>query len=233
MGNFIYFFKRLKAVSLGHGSILRTIRYNFNYLPWKCAIELPMLVGRNTKISGRGHIEISYPRKSNPHIYIGGKALQWMDEREATVIRVDGLLRINEEIYIGKGCRFEIGEEGVLELQKGTNFTGLSTVVCRNRITFGERDLISWNTLFMDSDAHTIVGADGKKNQSKSVTIDDHVWIGAKSTVLKGTYIGRDVVVAAGSIVHGKYKQTPCVIGGNPAVVIKNEITWDIGCPDR
>ena len=129
MGNFIYFFKRLKAVSLGHGSILRTIRYNFNYLPWKCAIELPMLVGRNTKISGRGHIEISYPRKSNPHIYIGGKALQWMDEREATVIRVDGLLRINEEIYIGKGCRFEIGEEGVLELQKGTNFTGLSTVV--------------------------------------------------------------------------------------------------------
>lgn len=77
------------------------------------------------------------------------------------------------------------------------------------------------------------VGADGKKNQSKSVTIDDHVWIGAKSTVLKGTYIGRDVVVAAGSIVHGKYKQTSCVIGGNPAVVIKNEITWDIGCPDR
>ena len=50
---------------------------------------------------------------------------------------------------------------------------------------------------------------------------------------MKGTYIGRDVVVAAGSIVHGKYKQTSCVIGGNPAVVIKNEITWDIGCPDR
>lgn len=119
MGNFIYFLKRLKAVLTGHGSILRTIFYNFNYLPWKYAIELPMLVGRNTKISGRGHIEISCPRKNNPHIYIGNRALQWMDKREATVIRVDGLLRISEETYIGKGCRFEIGRGGCLNCKKG------------------------------------------------------------------------------------------------------------------
>ena len=39
-------------------------------------------------------------------------------------------------------------KRGVLELQKGTNFTGLSTVVCRNRITFGERDLISWKDVY-------------------------------------------------------------------------------------
>lgn len=209
---------------------MRTLYYNFQWLPWKQAKELPMIVGKNVKIIGTGKIEAEFTLKENPHIYIGCKALKWMDEKECTVISIDGLMKINAETYIGKGCRFEISG-GRLELKKGSNFTGLSTVICKNKIIFGEYNLISWNTLFMDSDAYTIVGANGKKNSDKSIVLGNHVWIGAKSSILKGSFIANDDVVAAGSVVSGQHNQELCVIGGNPAKILKSGITWDIACP--
>ncbi|WP_285946812.1 CatB-related O-acetyltransferase, partial [Thomasclavelia cocleata] len=52
------------------------------------------------------------------------------------------------------------------------------------------------------------------------VVIGDNVWIGANVTILPGVTIGDYVVVAAGSVVT---KDVPayCVVGGNPARVIK------------
>lgn len=232
MKKFIYFIKRLKAVISSNGSIFRTILYNFHYLPKEQAMELPMIIGKNTKIYGRGSIEISYSQGCNPHIYIGCKALQWMDDKDTTVLNLEGVLKLCEETFIGKGCRIQIGGGGDLELGKGSNFTGLSTIIVKKRISFGEYALISWNTLFMDSDAHTIKDSCEKTNTGASVTIGNHVWVGAKCTILKGTFIADNVVVAAGSIVHGKYPIMACVIGGNPVTVLKSNISWDISCPD-
>lgn len=226
-----YLFKRLRAVMTSHGSIMRTLYYNFRWISWKQAMRLPMIVGKNTKIIGTGKIEIEFTLRENPHIYVGCKTLKWMDEKEPTVLSINGLMKITVETYIGKGCRFEIGKEGILHLKKGSNFTGLSTVICKNKITFGEHDLISWDTLFMDSDSHTIIGTTGKKNFDKSIVLGNHVWIGAKSTILKGSFIANDVVVAAGSVVSGQYNRESYVIGGNPAKILKGGIAWDIAYP--
>lgn len=154
-----------------------------------------------------------------------------MDEKEPTVLNINGLMKINVETYIGKGCRFEIGKKGILNLKRGSNFTGPSTVICKNKISFGEYDWISWNTLFMDSDSHTIIETTGNKNLDKSIVLGNHVWIGAKSTILKGSFVANDAVVAAGSVISGEYKQASCVIGGNPAKILKSDITWDISYP--
>lgn len=227
----IYLFKRLRAIIASNGSIVRTLYYNFRWISKKQALYLPMIVGKRTKIIGTGKIDIKFMLKENPHIYIGCKALKWMDDKEPTILTIDGLMKINEETYIGKGCHFEIGEKGVLNLKRGSNFTGSCTVICKNKISFGEYDLISWDTLFMDSDSHTIIESTGNKNFDKSIVLENHVWIGAKSTILKGSYIANDVVVAAGSIISGQHKQKSCVVGGNPTKILKNDITWDISCP--
>ena len=48
------------------------------------------------------------------------------------------------------------------------------------------------------------------------VVIEDDVWIGTKSTILKGVHIGQGAVIAAGSVVtHNVAPFT--VVGGNPA----------------
>ena len=62
---------------------------------------------------------------------------------------------------------------------------------------------------------------DWSKVESRPVVIEDDVWIGFKSSILKGVTIGRGAVVAAGSMVT---KDIPpyTLVAGNPAVVIKH-----------
>lgn len=53
-----------------------------------------------------------------------------------------------------------------------------------------------------------------------SITVGDHVWIGARSAILQGVTIGEGAVIAAGSVV---IKDVPpyTVVAGIPARVIK------------
>ena len=56
---------------------------------------------------------------------------------------------------------------------------------------------------------------------SKKVQIGDRVWIGERSTILKGVTIGNDAIVAAGSVVtHDVPSST--IVAGNPARVVKH-----------
>jgi acetyltransferase-like isoleucine patch superfamily enzyme len=52
------------------------------------------------------------------------------------------------------------------------------------------------------------------------ITIESNVWVAANCTILKGVTLGEGCVVAAGSVVA---KSVPpyCVVGGNPARVIR------------
>lgn len=55
---------------------------------------------------------------------------------------------------------------------------------------------------------------------SKTVIIGDDVWIGARVIILKGVYVGKGAVIAAGAILT---KDVPeyAIVGGVPAKVIK------------
>lgn len=56
----------------------------------------------------------------------------------------------------------------------------------------------------------------------KEIIIEENVWIGAKSTILKGVTIRRNVVVAAHSVVN-RDCDPDAVYGGIPAMVIKKK----------
>jgi acetyltransferase-like isoleucine patch superfamily enzyme len=60
---------------------------------------------------------------------------------------------------------------------------------------------------------------------SRPVTIGDHVWIGARATILKGVTIGNGAVIAAGATVtHDVPAETLAV--GSPAVPTRTGIQW-------
>ncbi len=61
---------------------------------------------------------------------------------------------------------------------------------------------------------------DVSRVKSSPIVIEDDVWIGFKSAILKGVHIGRGAIVAAGSIVT---KDVPAwtIVAGNPARVIR------------
>ena len=53
------------------------------------------------------------------------------------------------------------------------------------------------------------------------VDIGDDVWIGANAFIMPGVSLQRGTIVSAGSVVGAKVYPAYCVIGGNPARVVK------------
>ncbi|WP_413285377.1 acyltransferase [Vibrio sp. MA40-2] len=58
-------------------------------------------------------------------------------------------------------------------------------------------------------------------DNSSTITVKDHVWIGGNSTILQGVTIGEGAIVAAGSVVT-KDIAPYTIVGGVPAKFIKN-----------
>lgn len=90
-------------------------------------------------------------------------------------------------------------------------------------IEIGSRVLIGTDVSIMDSDFHAIAPDQRIKGIPKMgrVSIADNVWIGDHVTILKGTVIGENSIVAAGAVVAGTFPAN-VVIGGIPAKVIRN-----------
>ena len=104
-------------------------------------------------------------------------------------------------------------------------------MACFKRITIGRDCLISWDVLIMDTDFHHIEDINGKTlNDPKPVVIGDHVWCGCRCTILKGTTISSDTIIAAGSLVTHDIEDSNCIIGGygGNMAVIKNDVIWSI-----
>ncbi|WP_298843474.1 hypothetical protein [Clostridium sp.] len=77
----------------------------------------------------------------------------------------------------------------------------------------------------MDSDGHNILNDRGEiTNKSKEVYISNHIWICLGVSVFKGSEKGNVSIIAANSTVLGKYGKDNCIIGGNPAKIIKENI---------
>ncbi|WP_438349493.1 acyltransferase [Paenibacillus sp. FA6] len=94
-------------------------------------------------------------------------------------------------------------------------------VMSKASVTIGKSCAISWDVVISDTDYHEIVGT----SSTKPIVIGDEVWIGCKSTILKGVTIGNGAVVAAGSVVT-KDVEPYSLVGGIPAKVIKRNIRW-------
>lgn len=58
-------------------------------------------------------------------------------------------------------------------------------------------------------------------HECKEVRIGKYCWIGMNSVIMPGVVLGDHTIVAAGAIVTKKFEDGYCVIGGNPAKIIK------------
>ena len=95
-------------------------------------------------------------------------------------------------------------------------------------IQIGEDCLFANGIIACTCDFHSVYNEEGKRiNPDRDITIGEHVWVGRKSYICKGTSIAKNSVVGACSVVAKAFEQENCVIAGNPAAVKKVGITWD------
>ncbi|MGB5966193.1 MAG: hypothetical protein WBG65_11800 [Sulfurimonadaceae bacterium] len=78
-------------------------------------------------------------------------------------------------------------------------------------------------------DSHSILDkrTGERVNYAKDIQIGNHVWMAVHARILKGVHIQENSVVGTGSIVTKSIDEESVVIAGNPAGIVKINITWD------
>lgn len=110
-----------------------------------------------------------------------------------------------------KGANIEIGSNSRIN---GTY------IHAQAGIYIGENCVIAAGTNIIDSNGHEMYSVNRTKGRDKAdpIIIGNNVWIGLNSVILKGTIIGDNSVVSAGSVVKGHFPPNT-LIQGNPAEI--------------
>ncbi len=177
-----------------------------------------IIISNGVRIRGLRNIE------TRGLLQVGLDYAGFMNNRDLTYIRVDGHLIIRESYSIGKGCRVDVGRGAIVEVGRGY-MNANSSFVIMHGLKVGNDCAISWGVQILDDDFHEIQYA-GKKRKSNPIEIGNHVWIGSNVTILKGVIIPDGCVVASGAVVISRFTEKNCLIGGNPARVIRKSINW-------
>lgn len=146
------------------------------------------------------------------------------DNGRSTLLRMDenSLLEVDKDFSLFYGGDVTVFAGGKLKL--GRSFINSDCRIrCHESICIGDGCAISHDVTIMDSDAHRLNGS----QKTDPVIIRDHVWIGSRVLILSGVTVGEGAVVAAGSVVT---KNVPArsLVGGVPARVLREEVTWSL-----
>lgn len=164
-------------------------------------------------------------------IRIGFHKVPICDVRDATVIDVskNGELIFHGTAHIGHGTKIHVALDARLELGDNFAISASSQINCYKRIEFGRNIQFSWDCLVMDSDTHEIFDANGNLiNEPREIVFGNHIWIGCRTTILKGSRIPDNCVIGACSLVLGRNFEKESIIAGNPARSIKKIRNWKL-----
>lgn len=208
-------------------SLPKTIYFNLKYFRLSQAIKLPVFVSYNTKFKTlKGNINIP-PNAKYGSIKIGFGDVGVFDKyKRRTYLQITGNIKFNGKANIGHGSSISVS--GNLEVGDNFIITAESKIICKKQIKFGKNCLISWDCLFMDTDFHKINTSDVEYiNKDKAIIIGNNVWIGCRNLILKGSKISDNSVISANSKINSKFEECNIIISGNPASIIKRNITWE------
>lgn len=109
------------------------------------------------------------------------------------------------KISVGNNCRFN----GVY-------------VHAQSEIIIGDNCVIAAGVNIIDSNGHIVISSNRTigRDDPKSIIIGNNVWLGVNTIVLKGSTIGDNSIVSAGSVVCGGDYPKNSLIQGNPAKVV-------------
>ena len=138
-------------------------------------------------------------------------------------------LKIGRSVFIGPGSVLWLeNSDGLLEIGEYSSLEKVGIAVSEGKqVVIGKDCLISYDVDIRCSDSHAIFDQQSKQriNHAKDIKIADHVWIGAKSILLKGVTIESGSVVGAGSVVTKSIPANAIAVG-NPAKSIRSNIKW-------
>lgn len=155
-----------------------------------------------------------------------GMGLRIINQNSRESIVIGDNVTINGELSCSTRGRISIGDNTIIH--HGT------FIAADNSISIGKCCLIARDVLIQDNNSHPIDPAkrlaqaldyrghtDTYESENGPIVLEDCVWVGTRSIILKNVTIGSGSIIAAGSVVT---KDVPpmSIVAGNPARVVKN-----------
>jgi acetyltransferase-like isoleucine patch superfamily enzyme len=139
----------------------------------------------------------------------------------------DSILKIKNDFSIGQGVRIHLSKGSQLTIggrntESMSGITSDTLIMVFKRIEIGSDFICAWNVFISDSDWHMINGDSGHE----VVKIGNHAWVANSCSILKGSRIGNNCIVASHSKLINKEYPQDSLIAGIPGKIIKNNITW-------
>ncbi|EOT30777.1 acyltransferase [Enterococcus saccharolyticus] len=209
-------------------SMPKSVYYSIKFCGIMKGLKIPLLIHFTTKIKANKHqINIFSMNTFGIKIGFGGSPNINSLGRTKIILKKDGRLNLNRNIVISKGAKLIIDGKVII----GENFRANKnfSISCTNEIEIGNNVLIGWDCEIRDYDGHIIRYKGEDLSENLKVSLGNHVWIGAKSTILKGTLLPNDVVVGYGSLITNSKNFKPnTIIAGVPGKIIREDVEWVI-----
>ena len=145
----------------------------------------------------------------------------------------------NNTIELGKDCVaknasfYTEDDNNAIIIADNTHFAGKIHIAVTEstKCTIGNDCLFSSEIVIRTGDSHSILNETGARiNPAKDVVIGNHVWVGYRALITKGSNIPENCVVGTGAIVTRPIVKSGAVIAGVPAMIVKENINW---CGER
>ena len=206
---------------------IKSIYFNFRYLPFRQAVYLPIWITTNFKVLKlkRGQIILDFPYRKN--FFLGDCGSVGLQNMKGGIYMEEGSkLILNAKCVIGQGTTVRCDKNAVIEL--GENFYCNKNCHIRSAeyIKIGNECSFGWNVQINTDDGHYIMH-DGKPvKRIGPIEIGNHVWLTSNTIVTKDVKIADGCIVAQGTVVTKSITESKVLVGGVPAKVIRQNVEW-------
>ena len=207
---------------------IKSIYFNFRYLPFKQAIYLPIWITTNFKVMKfkRGQIILDFPYRKN--FVFGDCGSVGLQEMKGGIYMDKGAtLILNAMCVIGQGSTIRCDKNAVIELGKNFYCNKNCHLRSAEHIKFGDECSLGWNVQINTDDGHSIMH-DGKHvKRVGSIDIGNHVWLTSNTIVAKNVCIADGCIIAQGAVVSKSITEPKTLVGGVPAKPIRYNVEWE------
>jgi acetyltransferase-like isoleucine patch superfamily enzyme len=208
---------------------IKSIWFNFRFLPYKQAIKLPVLFWGKVKFhSLNGSVKL------NCDVSYGminfGKCHEYIRRNTNTAeLTLDGEFVINGHFDFGFDYSVVVLRNAVLKIGDNVYFGNQTKLIVSKGVTIGSWVRFGYESQLADTNYHyTMDTITGKVAPLRGeIFIDDFCWIGNRSTIMKGTKTNQYLIIGSNSLCNRDYTvdiPSQSLIGGIPAKLIRSNI---------
>lgn len=220
----VYWIRKLQHRYTGLNYV-KTFFVNFKMLPFKQAIKFPIFLYGKIVFRGlSGKIVFESPIKRG--MIVIGKNTDGFSANNRSLIGLNGTIIFKGAFMASNGVTIQVSHEALLEVGDIVSLGASAKIRCMYWISIGCGTGIVEECQIFDTNFHCTKDINTSKvsNPCDKISIGEFCWIGNRTTIMKGTSLADDTIVASNSLINkdykNKYNEKYPILGGIPARLI-------------